>query len=341
MKIKDIELANISRYRGELMGAAMLFVILFHVSLPREDAFFGLRRMGNIGVDIFLFLSGMGLWFSWTKHPSLRHFYLRRFLRIYPAWLLIACLYYIPDFLCLDITRHQGHSTNIIDLIGDITINWDFWLHDELTFWYIPAIMLFYIVSPFYMNLIIKHPTYRWLPILMIMWCVIVEYVVPIHEAVGHLEIFWSRVPIFFLGINIAAAVKRKETIGVSFIWIIGVIFLITLASCIFLEQVKHGQFPLFIERMLYIPLTITAILLLSYLFSNTPKHINKVLKLFGTLSLEIYLIHAHFVLDYLERNNWSYWATFFATTAITLVLAWLLHTAIERIITPIEKKIK
>lgn len=341
MKIKDIELANISRYRGELMGAAILFVILFHVGLPREDAFFGLKRMGNIGVDFFLFLSGMGLWFSWTKKPSLRHYYLRRFLRIYPTWLLIACLYYIPDYLNLELIGHRGQSTNILDLIGDISINWDFWLHDELTFWYIPAIMLFYIVSPFYMNLIIKHPTYRWLPILMIMWCVIVEYVVPIHEAVGHLEIFWSRVPIFFLGINIAAAVKRKETIGVSFIWIIGVIFLITLASCIFLEQVKHGQFPLFIERMLYIPLTITAILLLSYLFSNTSKHINKVLKLFGTLSLEIYLIHAHFVLDYLERNNWSYWATFFATTAITLVLAWLLHTAIEQIITPIEKRIK
>ena len=31
-KIKDIELANISRYRGELMGAAMLFIILFHVA---------------------------------------------------------------------------------------------------------------------------------------------------------------------------------------------------------------------------------------------------------------------------------------------------------------------
>lgn len=341
MKIKDIELANISHYRGELMGVAILFVILFHVGLPREDAFFGLKRMGNIGVDFFLFLSGMGLWFSWTKKPSLRHYYLRRFLRIYPTWLLIACLYYIPDYLNLELIGHRGQSTNILDLIGDISINWDFWLHDELTFWYIPAIMLFYIVSPFYMNLIIKHPTYRWLPILMIMWCVIVEYVVPIHEAVGHLEIFWSRVPIFFLGINIAAAVKRKETIGVSFIWIIGVIFLITLASCIFLEQVKHGQFPLFIERMLYIPLTITAILLLSYLFSNTSKHINKVLKLFGTLSLEIYLIHAHFVLDYLERNNWSYWATFFATTAITLVLAWLLHTAIEQIITPIEKRIK
>ena len=35
MKIKDIELANISRFRGELMGAAMLFIILFHVLLTQ------------------------------------------------------------------------------------------------------------------------------------------------------------------------------------------------------------------------------------------------------------------------------------------------------------------
>ena len=41
MKIKDIELANVSRYRGELMGAAMLFIILFHVPLARSNEFFG------------------------------------------------------------------------------------------------------------------------------------------------------------------------------------------------------------------------------------------------------------------------------------------------------------
>lgn len=341
MKIKDIELANISRYRGELMGAAMLFVILFHVSLPREDAFFGLRRMGNIGVDIFLFLSGMGLWFSWTKNPSLRHFYLRRFLRIYPAWLIVASLYYIPDFLRLDFTGHQGHSTNIIDLIGDITVNWDFWLHDELTFWYIPAIMFLYVVSPFYMRLIIKHPIYRWLPVMMIMWCILVQYVTPIHEAVGHLEIFWSRVPIFFIGINIAAAVKRKETMDGTSIWMIGLIFIMALASSIFLEQEKHGQFPLFLERMLYIPLTVTTILLLNRVFRRTPGIINKTFRLVGAMSLEAYLIHDHFVLDYIERNNWSYWPTFLATTTITLILAWLLHNALERIIIPIEKRIK
>ena len=133
MRIKDIELANISRYRGELMGMAMLFVVLFHVGLPREDAFYGLRRIGNIGVDMFLFLSGVGLWFSWTKGQQAGRFLLRRLVRIYPAWLVAACAFYFPDFI-----HHGGHSTSLIDLIGDITINWDFWLHDELTFWYIP-----------------------------------------------------------------------------------------------------------------------------------------------------------------------------------------------------------
>ena len=38
MKIRNIELADISRYRGELMGLAIIFVILFmwdcHVKMP-------------------------------------------------------------------------------------------------------------------------------------------------------------------------------------------------------------------------------------------------------------------------------------------------------------------
>ena len=123
MKIPDIELANMSRFRGELMGAAMLFIILFHVGLDRGDPFFGLRRCGNVGVDMFLFLSGVGLWYSWTKKPSLKYFFSRRYLRVYPAWIVMACLYYIPRF-----------NGDIADTIGDITVNWDFWLHDELTF---------------------------------------------------------------------------------------------------------------------------------------------------------------------------------------------------------------
>lgn len=341
IKLKDIELANISRYRGELMGAAMIFVILFHISLPRYDSFFGLRRMGNIGVDMFLFLSGIGLWFSWMKDNSIKRFYLRRMLRIYPAWLLVASLYYIPDLFFSNVVKHDGHSLNMIDLIGDISLNWDFWLNDELTFWYIPAILSLYLVSPFYMILIRKHPIYRWLPIMMIMWCILVQYVTPIHKIIGHLEIFWSRVPIFFIGINIAESVRKKVTIDGHAVWMIIIMFVMALASSIFLEQERHGQFPLFLERMLYIPLTITTILLLNRLFRRCPASLNKSLRFIGTLSLECYLIHDHFVLKYVELLNWHYWPTFITTITITLILSYLLHTLLNRFITPLENKLK
>lgn len=324
MKIPDIELANISRFRGQLMGIAMLIIILFHVDLARTDAFFGLRRMGNIGVDIFLFLSGIGLWFSWTKESSYKHFYFRRLIRIYPAWLIIACLYYIPRI-------HVHDLASFVNLVGEITINWNFWRFDELNFWYIPAIMALYLFAPPYMALIRKHPIYRWLPVVMIMWCVLVQWVTPIHGTVGHLEIFWSRVPIFFIGINMGEIVKQKRTIEGQGIWLLWIIFLMTFASCFFLEQVRHGQFPLFVERMLYIPLTITFILLCNRMLRRLPAWVNGALAWVGGLSLECYLIHIHFVLDYLPKS-WSYWPTSLVCIAITLPLAWLLMKASTKI---------
>lgn len=319
IKIKDIELANISRFRGELMGAAMLFIILFHVALPREDAFFGLRRMGNVGVDMFLFLSGIGLWFSWAKNPDVRHFFVRRYLRIYPAWLIIACLFYIPRF-------EGGDLWAWVDLVGDISINWDFWLHDELNFWYIPATMMLYLFAPGYMELIKRHPIYRWLPVVMIMWCILVQYVTPIHHAVGHLEIFWSRVPIFFIGINMGEMVRSRKQLPPDAVWLLLVTFLMTFGTCLYLEQVRHGHFPLFVERMLYIPFTVCSILVMNRIFRRTPEWVNRAFRLVGMLSLEAYLIHIHFVLVYIQPMGLGYWGTFAATVAITLPVAWVLH---------------
>ena len=67
----------LSAHRAALMGAAMLMVILFHVGGMRHDTvFYCISRCGNVGVDVFLFLSGIGLWFSWGKvmkaHQGLR-----------------------------------------------------------------------------------------------------------------------------------------------------------------------------------------------------------------------------------------------------------------------------
>ena len=259
--------------------------------------------------------------------PSVSHFYRRRLIRILPTWLICSTAFYLRDYL-----GARRFSKDIVDLIGDITINWDFWLYDELTFWYIPAIMMLYTIAPFYMILIRKHPMYRWLPLISIIWCVMVQWVIPIHNAVGHLEIFWSRVPIFLLGINFGSIVQRKQTIDGQAVWMLAAIWTLTFGTCLYLEQQRHGHFPLFVERMLYIPFTITTIMLLNRIFRRMPARVNSLMRFVGAVSLEAYLIHSHFVLCHIEKMHLGYWPTFLLTAVITMPLAWLLHTLIEKV---------
>lgn len=348
---RELRLGNISKYRGELMGFAIIIVMLFHVSLSRNSPWFGLRRMGNLGVDIFFFLSGIGLWYSWTKQQCYRHFYLNRALRIYPAWLIIAGYYYISRF-------RVGHSSyalpfggtgdaiadSYIDLAGDILFNWDFWLYDELTFWYVPATMMMYIFAPLYMQLLRKERTFQWLTVLPLMWCIIMMYVVPVHKAVGHIEIFWSRIPIFMLGINCAEAVRQKQTLGKHTWWMILGFFALSLWACVWLEQNRHGKFPLYTERMLYIVMAITTIFIMSEIFDKLEncrlKFLNNFFAWVGGISLEIYLLHVQFVLIPIEKNHWGYWTSFFLTLAISLPIAWIISKICGLIINKVKKLI-
>ena len=337
--MRDIHLSDISRHRAAIMGIAMICIILFHVGVPRNDAFYGVCRMGNIGVDIFLFLSGIGLWYSWTREPSERQtffrrwltFYWRRLRRVYPAWIIVSAAFYIPRFMA----RDSHSAAEWADLFGDVLLNWDFWLNDELTFWYIPATMMLYIFAPPYMALIRRLPDCRWLVVAAFMWCIIVQYVTPIHNAVGHIEIFWSRVPVFFLGINIASGVKADRTLHRHMLWLIILLFAMSLSACVWLEQMRHGRFPLFVERMLYIPLAVSFVLLLTQLLNRTPRSFNKAMIWVGGISLETYLLHIEFVMRDIKAFHLGYWPTALLTIIITLPIAWLLHKAIDKALKP------
>lgn len=342
MTNRPIHLSDLSLYRGELMGVAMLMVILFHVSGARhETLWLCVSRCGNVGVDMFLFLSGIGLWFAWSKTTgsattagsadtpaagksaaglshSLLRFYIRRYLRVYPAWLIIACLYYIPRF--------YGGELSLADTLLSITINWGFWEHDELTFWFIPAIMMLYTVAPAYMELIRRVPTWRWMPVMAMTLCVLMQYWKPLHDAVGHLEIFFSRVPIFLLGINAGKWVMEKRALKASALWPLLLTFVMSGLACINFEDGLRGRFPLFLERMVYIPLTVSMLLLLCQAARLLPRQARRALTFIGGISLELYLIHAHFVLSNVREWQLGYWLTAIATIAISCVAAWLLH---------------
>lgn len=80
---------DITKYRSSLMGIAMLSVFLFHSMgdwMPTMIC--NIAANGAIGVDVFLFLSSIGLTYSITKNPSVTAFYKRRVLRIMPTYVL-------------------------------------------------------------------------------------------------------------------------------------------------------------------------------------------------------------------------------------------------------------
>ena len=60
----------LSRYRSELMGAAMLWIMLFHAYQFRfpYTALDTFKGYGYLGVDVFILLSGMGLGKSLLKN---------------------------------------------------------------------------------------------------------------------------------------------------------------------------------------------------------------------------------------------------------------------------------
>lgn len=133
----------LSRYRSELMGAAMLWVMCFHaidLDLGVEALNF-LRAAGFGGVDIFILLSSMGLVMSLERRPmEYGDFMLRRAKRIMPEYLLIM----IPYTVFLHFYKAVPWSAV---LWNGLLLN--YWVHCAGSFnWYISGAMTFYAITP-------------------------------------------------------------------------------------------------------------------------------------------------------------------------------------------------
>ena len=122
MMMYNMDVKNISRYRSELMGCAMLWIILFHlpqIPLVENNTIVlwiskGARIfqwIGFYGVDIFLFLSGYGLVYS-LEQNNLWEYYKKRMLRIFPGLIIISLLY------CLIVLK----PSTIIDFCGKMLV---------------------------------------------------------------------------------------------------------------------------------------------------------------------------------------------------------------------------
>ena len=144
---------TISKYRNELFGVAIISIITLHYFEDVGGGKLYLSFIGAIGVDIFIFLSGMGLCFSMKKNSNIKDFYIRRIRRILPTYLLVAGLFYIYQDL---IYEKQSIFKFLSDLLF-ITL----FSEGNITFWFIGFIILMYIMYPLFFNTLSFNNKYR------------------------------------------------------------------------------------------------------------------------------------------------------------------------------------
>lgn len=212
--LKSSSYVDLSKYRSSIMGVAIIWIMLFHLEGQTNIFTYMLGKanftiIGYGGVDIFLFYSGFGLYYSWQKHPSIKLFFKKRFLRILPTyWIAVFFLYFLV-LQCI----------NWKDMLLMLT-TFGFWIQ-KANEWYISAIIAFYLLFPLYMYFFQKNPLKS--VVIWSMFGIIASFLIGIIYPTIIIY-FTARIPIFFIGVFFASLVSKGKTLPVLFLEVLSII---------------------------------------------------------------------------------------------------------------------
>lgn len=143
--VRDIEILSLfSKFRTEMMGCAILGVLiihyLFNACTGHEKGIIAFL-CGLIYTPGFLFLSGFGLYYSYSKDSHILHFYKKRINRLYVPFCLISFI-----FLVLYVLRNEE---SIGDLFAYLTTIAFWYKGNYYGTWYVAVSLLLYFLYPF------------------------------------------------------------------------------------------------------------------------------------------------------------------------------------------------
>ncbi len=107
------------------------------------DSIISIIGYGGIGVTMFAFLSGVGLWQSYERSQDLKRYYKRRFQRVVLPYLLISVVFN----LILDVAV----KNDFLMFIKDVSC-FSFWMEGRGA-WYVAWIIPIYTIYPFYASI--------------------------------------------------------------------------------------------------------------------------------------------------------------------------------------------
>ena len=249
------------------MGVAMVAIILHHLVLYPER-YCGYRmplaflfENGDIGVEVFLFISAYGLGHSWLSN-SLFVFYQRRIKRIYPMYLLFLLLasffihqtdilhhYWLKQILCVPVFEH---GVNNIE-------------------WFIPSLLFLYLLYPLFYSLVNWSTKIKWGKYIFYTIIVYSTYISSIYLN----PLMTYRIPVFIMGIYTFVLLRHNDKDGLYRMFILS-----ALLGFVTYKNDMMGT--------LCIPMIL---LMLSFIsLDSIPTYIYNGISFVGKHSLEIYL---------------------------------------------------
>ncbi len=274
---------DISRYRGELFGLSIGSVMLLHalgwLRLGHPGGVFTLLTraydgaIGSVGVDIFLFLSGFGIFYSLSSSPRAGGFYRKRFRRVVLPYLLVGAVYwFLRDILLL----HASWETFCYDYS---TLS--FWGNGTKAYWFIALLCPLYVLAPWVCT---RRPA--WLLALMLaplLLALLLARFAP--RWFDEIEIALLRIPAFWTGMACAPWAMAKVRIPRSVLW--AFVLAVPLKLLLVLGD---GPFA----RLANWPYSLFLVFLYLLARKNAvvPDCVGKALQAFGKYSLELFLIH-------------------------------------------------
>lgn len=345
-------LSLLAKHRKSIMGFAAIYILIFHkyeCLFPKGNLLFsieyGLKELGLAGVDIFLFLSGIGLTYSISK-TTLGVFYFKRIKRI------------IIPFVLIGIARGVFDHLSVLDILCNISgIN--FWIKDvHSLLWFVPAILTLYFVFPFYYKAFMKAKNkIVFTGIIVSIWFLLSMMFSGFFESLGRNDIylFINRIPVFVMGVFFGWLAHNKSLRFEISDWFM--VLLINVIGLYLGFQVIYYNWFLFVTisitflPSILIAISLTLILLLSWLFellclAKIGAFITRFFSIIGTVSLEFYCVQGavDFVVKFYFSNlpNAIVNILVFVTVFIAAYFIYFIELGFWKIIDlPLKKKIR
>lgn len=331
----------LSKYRTELMGVAMLWVMCFHafdLDLGSE-LLNNLRSDGFGGVDVFLLLSSMGLVMSLLRRETdYETFMRRRMTRLLPAYFAVMLPY------TLYLIRKDG--------VPWIALFWNstplyYWVRNEGAFnWYVAGALLFYAITPPLQRFLRRARSREAATALLVALGLLVCQWILQAGYWQYIDVFY-RFPIVFLGLLIGfyAAEDRPLTPRAAMFWTASLALGVWIGSIARNEVDTAPLIVPFCHAFLFT--SVPMCLALCVLFEKLPLGaLRRFLRLVGRSSLEIYLLNVSFFSRVLTIRRYLHFGPtnrlyYLILFAVNLALGCLLHRAIETAREKIQRKLK